>query len=576
MMGNEAIARGAFEAGATVAAGYPGTPSTEILENFRNYEGVQAQWAPNEKVAMEVAAGSSFAGARTLVTMKHVGVNVAADPLFTLAYTGVNGGLVFVSADDPAMYSSQNEQDNRGYGLFAKLPVLEPSNSQEALEFTRAAFALSEQFDAPVMLRTTTRLAHSQTMVEVGEPEKYELKEYVKNPAKYIMLPAYAIQRHVEVEKKMEALAAYAETASFNRIEWGDKKIGVIVAGIDYEYVKQTAPEVSVLKLGLTNPLPKKLIQSFAAEVERLIVVEELEPVIETQVKAWGIPVEGKNLFTRLGEYSPELIAHVLAGKPYAEGYGVAQKIPGRPPMLCPGCPHRGVFVTLRKLKMRVCGDIGCYTLGALSPLEALDACVCMGASISMTVGMEKARGREFAEKTVAIIGDSTFVHSGITGLINAVYNQATSTVIILDNGTTAMTGHQNHPATGITLMGDPTAHLDFEKLLPAIGVEHVRVVDPLDMTALEEVIREETARPETSVIITRRPCVLTKHHTANPYRFQIDAEACKGCKMCIKVGCTGISFDDETKKAVVNSGCIACGVCQQVCKFDAVKKVEA
>ncbi len=575
MMGNEAIARGAYEAGVTVAAGYPGTPSTEILENLKNYEGIQAQWSPNEKVAMEVAAGASFAGARTLVTMKHVGVNVAADPLFTLAYTGVNGGLVFVSADDPAMYSSQNEQDNRGYGLFAKVPVLEPANSQEALDFTRAAFELSEQFDAPVMLRITTRLAHSQTMVEAGDPQRVPLKDYVKNPAKYIMLPGNAIQRHAIIEKKMEDLAEYAENCPFNRIEWADQKIGVIVSGIAYEYVKQTAPEVSILKLGMVHPLPRKLIESFAQQVDRLIVIEELEPVIETQIKSWGIQAEGKNLFSRLGEYSPEGIAYVLTGKPYAKGYAIAEKIPGRPPMLCPGCPHRGVFVTLRKLKMHVCGDIGCYTLGALSPLEAMDACVCMGASIGMAVGMEKARGKEFAKKTVAIIGDSTFVHSGITGLINAVYNQAASTVILLDNGTTAMTGHQDHPATGVTLMGDPTAHLDFEALLPALGVEHVRVVDPLDMDELEKVIKEETERPETSVIITKRPCVLTKQYEKTPYRLHIDPESCKGCKLCIKVGCTGVSFDEEKKKARFNSGCVSCGVCEQVCRFDAVKRVE-
>lgn len=575
MIGNEAIARGAYEAGVTVATAYPGTPSTEIVSNLARFEGVYAEWAPNEKVALEVGAGASIGGARTLVAMKHVGVNVAADPLYTFAYTGVNGGMVLVSADDPGMHSSQNEQDNRGYARFAKLPVLEPADSEEARDFTRLGFALSEEFDTPLMLRVTTRLSHSQTLVEPDARQEVGLKDYKKNAAKYVMLPGFARGRHVEVEKRMLRLKEYAETTPLNRIEAGDPELGIITSGIAYQYVKESVPGASVLKLGLTNPLPEKLVRDFASRVKRLVIVEELEPVIEEQVRAWGIPVEGKELFTLLGEYSPEMIAQVLGGQAPASGYGLEKEIPARPPLLCPGCPHRGVFYALNKMKLTVMGDIGCYTLGALSPLDGMDTCICMGASIGTALGMEKARGEDFASRVVAVIGDSTFVHSGITPLIDIVYNQGTSTVIILDNDTTAMTGHQDHPATGLTIRKEPTAKLDLEALVRAIGVKNVRVVDPLDLETFQATVKEELERREPSVIIAKRPCALLEKA---PVRggYYVDPELCKGCKICLKVGCTGLSFLDADKLAVINpNSCVSCGFCAQVCTFDAIKAVE-
>ncbi|PKM76663.1 MAG: indolepyruvate ferredoxin oxidoreductase subunit alpha [Firmicutes bacterium HGW-Firmicutes-15] len=574
MIGNAAIARGAYEAGATVATAYPGTPSTEIVSNFAQYEGVYAEWSPNEKVAMEVGAGASIGGARTLVAMKHVGVNVAADPLYTFAYTGVNGGLVIVSGDDPGMHSSQNEQDNRGYGRFAKLPVLEPADSQEALDFTRMAFNLSEEYDTPVMLRVTTRLAHSQTMVEEGERTDLPLKDYEKNAAKYVMLPGHARMRHIEVEKRMLKLGEYAETTPLNSIEWGSKEVGIITSGVVYQYVKEVLPEVSVLKLGMTNPLPQNLIKSFAEQVDRLIIIEELEPVIEEQVKSWGIKVEGKELFSLLGEYSPEMIEAKLGQAKPVRSYGLDKEIPARPPLMCPGCPHRGVFHTLHKMKLAVMGDIGCYTLGALSPLDGMDACICMGASIGSAMGMEKARGEDFASKTVAVIGDSTFVHSGITALIDVVYNQGTSTVMILDNDTTAMTGHQEHPGTGMTIRQQATNKLDIEGLVKAVGVKNIRIVDPLNLVELEATLKEELNRREPSVIITKRPCVLLDK-IPNTVKYYVDEELCKGCKLCLKVGCSGIYFIEEDKKAVMHASCVACGLCPQICTFDAIKKVE-
>lgn len=574
MIGNAAIARGAYEAGATVAAAYPGTPSTEIVSTFAQYEGVYAEWSPNEKVAMEVGAGASIGGARTLVAMKHVGVNVAADPLFTFAYTGVNGGLVFISADDPGMHSSQNEQDNRGYGRFAKLPVLEPSDSQEALDFTRLGFELSEEFDAPVMLRITTRLAHSQTMVAEGEKKAVQMKAYKKNAPKFVMLPGHARMRHAEVEKKFDRLREYTETSPLNRIEWGHKEIGIITSGVVYQYVKEALPGASILKLGITNPLPQRMIADFASQVDRLIVIEELEPVIEEQVKSWGIKAEGKAIFTLQGEYSPEMIAEKLSWTPLADGFGLDKEIPPRPPLLCPGCPHRGIFHTLHKMRLVVMGDIGCYTLGALSPLEAMDACICMGASIGSALGMEKARGEEFASRTVAVIGDSTFVHSGITPLIDIVYNQGTSTVLILDNDTTAMTGHQDHPATGMNIRREPSPKLDIEALVRAVGIKNVRVVDPLQLDQLQAALKEELNRREPSVIIAKRACVLL-NKAVQTERYYVDNELCKGCRLCLRTGCAGVSFLDEEKLAVMNHNCVACGLCPQVCTFDAIKKVE-
>ncbi len=574
MIGNDAIARGAYEAGVTVATAYPGTPSTEIVSTLAQYPGVYGEWAPNEKVAMEVGAGASIGGARTLVAMKHVGVNVAADPLYTFVYTGVNGGLVIVSADDPGMHSSQNEQDNRGYGRFAKLPVIEPSDSQEALDFTRLAYDISEEFDTPVMLRITTRLAHSQTLVEEGEPKQVELKEYKKDAPKYVMLPGFARGRHVEVEKRLEGLKEYSNNTEINRIEWGKRRLGVITSGVCYQYVREVMPDISVLKLGMVNPLPDKLIREFAEGVERVVIVEELEPVIEEQVKSWGIAVEGKEHFTLLGEYSPEYLAERLGGIAQAQGYGLDKEIPLRPPLMCPGCPHRGVFHTLKRMRLKVMGDIGCYTLGALSPLDGMDACVCMGASIGMAMGMEKAQGVD-PSKIVAVIGDSTFVHSGITPLIDVVYNQGTSTVVILDNSTTAMTGHQDHPATGLTINKEPAPKLDLEALVKAVGVNNVRVVDPLQLDELRSALEEELQRREPSVIIARRPCALLVKPPLNK-KMVIENDLCTGCKLCIRIGCTGIYFIEDEKLAAINpTTCVSCEVCAQVCTFDAIKIVE-
>lgn len=580
MIGNAAIARGAFEAGATVATAYPGTPSTEIVSNFAEFPGVYAEWAPNEKVAMEVGAGASIGGARTLVAMKHVGVNVAADPLYTFSYTGVTGGLVLISADDPGMHSSQNEQDNRGYGIFAKMPVIEPSDSQEALDYCKLAFDISEQFDTPVMFRITTRLAHSQTLVEIGsDPDSREMPPYKKDAAKYVMLPGFARARHVEVEKSLLRLKDYAEETPLNRIEWGDKEIGIITSGICYQYVKEVMPQVSILKLGLVNPLPEQLIRTFAAGVKRLVVVEELEPVIETFIRTLGLPVEGKALFSLLGEYSPELLEEKLLGVESAGQFGLSSEVPGRPPVMCAGCPHRGVFYTLKKMKLAVMGDIGCYTLGAIAPLEGMDSCICMGASIGTALGMEKARGADFADRVVAVIGDSTFVHSGITALIDVVYNQGTSTVLILDNDTTAMTGHQDHPATGLTIRRQPTARLDIEALVRAIGIKNVQIVDPLNLEQLQNALNTELKRREPSVIICKRPCVLIPYEPSSE-KYYIDQDVCNGCSVCIRLGCTGLVYlDSEVKserKAIINeNSCVNCGLCAQVCKFDAIKVVE-
>jgi indolepyruvate ferredoxin oxidoreductase alpha subunit len=580
MIGNAAIARGAFEAGVTVATAYPGTPSTEIVSHFAAFPGVYAEWAPNEKVAMEVGAGASIGGARTLVAMKHVGVNVAADPLYTLSYTGVNGGLVLVSADDPGMHSSQNEQDNRGYGIFAKLPVIEPSDSQEALEYCKLAFDISEAYDTPVMFRITTRLAHSQALVEPGaDPQMRELPPYKKDAPKFVMLPGFAKARHVEVEKRQLRLKEYTEETPLNRIEWGDKELGIITSGICYQYVKEVLPQVSILKLGLVNPLPEQLIRSFAAGVSRLVVVEELEPVIETFIKTLGLPVEGKALFSLLGEYSPELLEEKLLGAESAGQFGLSTQVPGRPPVMCAGCPHRGVFYTLNKMKLAVMGDIGCYTLGAIAPLEGMDSCICMGASIGTALGMEKARGLDFADKVVAVIGDSTFVHSGITALVDVVYNRGTSTVLILDNDTTAMTGHQDHPATGLTIRREPTARLDLETLVRAIGVRHVQVVDPLNLEQLQNALKKELQRREPSVIICKRPCVLIPNPPSSK-KYYIDQDVCNGCSVCIRLGCTGLVYVDSQvkseRKAIINENtCVNCGLCAQVCKFDAIKAVE-
>ncbi len=508
LIGNEAVARGAWEAGCTVATAYPGTPSTEITEMISKYDDIYSEWSPNEKVSLEVAIGASIAGARSICSMKHVGLNVAADPLFTASYTGVNGGLVVVVADDPGMHSSQNEQDSRNYAKASKVPMLEPSDSQEAKDYVKEAFALSEVFDTPVLVRLTTRVAHSLTIVELGEKEEYKLKDYVKDVNKYVMMPAMARKRHVIVEQRQDALKGFAEATPLNQITWGDKKIGVITSGITYQYVKEALGDVSVLKLGLVYPMPDELIKEFAAGVETLYVIEELEPFIQEHVQTLGIKSLGKELFSILGELNVQVIKEKILGEKF-EAMEQGEPIPVRPPVMCPGCPHRGMFYVLKKLRLIVSGDIGCYTLGALAPTEAMDACVCMGASIGMAHGMDKARGEDFSQKTVAILGDSTFIHSGITGLVDVVYNKGASTVIILDNSITGMTGHQHNPSTGFTIKGEPTKMVDFVKLAEAVGVERVVVCDPFDIVEFEKILKEELAANEPSVIITQRPCAL-------------------------------------------------------------------
>jgi len=592
LTGNEAIAAGAYAAGVTLAAAYPGTPSTEILENFARYPDIYAEWAPNEKVAFEVGIGSSLAGARTLVTMKHVGVNVAADPLFTFAYTGVNGGFVLVSADDPSMHSSQNEQDNRNYARFAKIPLFEPSDSQEAHDIVGLALDVSERFDTPVMLRTTTRIAHSRSLVEVAGRQVPPLRPYQKDVKKYLMVPAFARLRRQVVEERLAALREYTETCPVNAVEWRDRAVGVITSGVGYQYVREVLPQVSVLKLGMTNPLPEKLIRDFAAQVGRLLVVEELEPFLEEQVRLMGLEVSGKSFIPAIGELDPGLVAEgmiragILAGwepavtaaanpgapavAPAAgEANGSAPAAPARPPVLCPGCPHRGMFYTLKKLKLNVTGDIGCYTLSGLPPLEAMDICVCMGASVGAAHGAAKANPA-FAGRTVAVIGDSTFLHSGLTGLLNTVYNKGNTTLVILDNRTTAMTGHQQHPGTGKTLMGETAPAVDLEALARALGVRRVRVVDPLDLAAARAAVQEEIAAPEPSVIIARRPCVLLTRSYDRPYR--VIEDSCEGCKSCLRLGCPAISVQGKVA-AVDASTCAGCGLCAQICPAGALVK---
>ena len=573
LLGNEALALGAFEAGVRVATAYPGTPSTEIIENCSRYPEIYTEWSPNEKVALEVGIGASLGGARTLVAMKHVGVNVAADPLFTFSYTGVNGGMILVTADDPGMHSSQNEQDNRGFARMAKIPMLEPADSQEIKNFVPVALELSETFDTPVFLRLTTRLAHSMSLVNTNTRTRQEvaLRPYTKDAPKNVMLPGYARMRHVKVEQRMAALREYAEITGLNRLEWGDRKIGIITSGVLYQYAREAVPGASFLKLGMTNPLPRKLIEEFVQGVEQVYVIEELEPILEEQIRALGLSVIGKEIFPRVGEISTEMIAEKILAKPVSVAYNLTEVLPARPPVMCPGCPHRGIFYQLNRMKVTVSGDIGCYTLGALAPLSAMDCCVCMGASIGMALGMEKARGREMARKLVAVIGDSTFIHSGITSLINVVYNQGTSTVIILDNGTTAMTGHQDHPATGYNVQGQPAPQLDLEGLVRAIGIERVHVVDPLDLKQTRQVLKEELAAEAPSVIISRRLCVLRDKPTGITYTVD---ENCTGCKVCLRTGCPGLVFNEHEALVSINPlQCNGCGLCAQVCAFEAIRK---
>lgn len=570
MLGNEAIARGVYEAGATVASAYPGTPSTEITECIAKYDGIYAEWSPNEKVAMEVAIGSAIGGARSVVSMKHVGLNVAADPLFTVAYTGVNAGLTIFVADDPGMHSSQNEQDTRILARAAQVPVLEPADSMECKEFVKKAMCISETYDTPVIVRLTTRVSHSQGIVEVCEPEAFKLKSYEKNIKKYVMTPGNAKGRHVVVEERMQKLAKDIKELGLYKEELTDSKIGIITSGICYQYVKESGVHANILKLGMVNPLPEDLIKDFAKKVEKVYVVEELEPAIEEQVRSMGIDAVGKSFFGRQGEITARKIREVL-GYEVDEVKG-AKELPIRPPVLCPGCPHRGVYTVLKKLNLTVTGDIGCYTLGSSLPHAAMDTCICMGASIGMSHGFEKARGKEAMKKTVAIIGDSTFIHSGITGLINVVYNQGISTVIIADNSTTGMTGHQNHPATGKTLKGEITAALNLEELVKAVGISNVRTVNAYDMKAVEAALKEETAKEAPSVIITKAPCKLLIKEKWDAYR--IDEDKCINCGICSKLGCPALA-KGKVVTEINDSLCAGCGLCAAICSKDAISKGE-
>ena len=573
MLGNEAIARGAYEAGVKVSAAYPGTPSTEISENIVKYkEAIYAEWSPNEKVATEVAIGASVAGVRSMACMKHVGLNVAADPLYTVSYMGVNGGLVIVVADDPGLYSSQNEQDTRMVARAAQVPVLEPSDSMEAKEFVKVAYEISEQFDRPVIFRTTTRLAHSQGMVELCDRVEVEDKPYVKDVRKTVMMPGNAKLRHVEIEKRNLELAEAANTLSINKVEMNDTKIGVITSGIPYQYVKEALPEASVLKLGMVNPLPKKLITEFAEKVDTLYIVEELDPVIEEQVKSWGIKAIGKEIFTVQGEYSANMIRKAILKEEVKISAPAAA--PGRPPILCPGCPHRSVYSVLNKLKIHAAGDIGCYTLGAVAPLSVVDTTICMGASISSLHGMEKAKGKDYIKNWVAVIGDSTFLHTGVNSLMNMIYNKSTGTVMILDNSTTGMTGHQDHSATGKTLLGETTNAVNLMELCKALGVKHVQEVNAFDIAKLEKVVKEEVARDEVSVIITKSPCVLLDKSKKPVYIAHPDK--CKKCGMCMKPGCPAMTRNADGTIRIDDTMCTGCGLCETLCKFNAIELLKA
>ncbi len=573
MLGNEAIARGAYEAGVKVSAAYPGTPSTEISENIALYDEIYAEWSPNEKVATEVAIGASISGVRAMASMKHVGVNVASDPLYTVSYAGVNGGLVLVAADDPGLYSSQNEQDTKCVAKAALVPVLEPSDSQEAKDFVKFAYEMSEKYDTPVIIRTTTRLAHSQGTVTLEERTEVEDKSYERNPAKFVMMPGAAVGRHIYVENRMKAMAEDGSDFPINKAEYNDTSIGFITSGIPYQYVKEACPDASVLKLGMVNPLPRKLIEEFASKVDKLYIFEELEPVIEEQVRSWGIEAVGKEIFTVQGEYSANMIRERIL----KEEVNIKEpaKVPARPPILCPGCPHRSVYTVLKKLGIHAAGDIGCYTLGAVPPLSVIDTTICMGASISTLHGMEKAKGKEYVKNWVAVIGDSTFMHTGVNSLMNMVYNQATGTVIILDNSTTGMTGHQDHAATGKTLKGETVPAINIYELCRAMGVRHVTEVNAFDTKELERIVKEEVARDEVSVIITKSPCVLLKGNVF-PYRCKPVEDACKKCGMCLKPGCPALTKKADGSIAIDDTMCNGCGLCEQLCKFGAIERVEA
>lgn len=571
MLGNEAVARGLYEAGCCFVSSYPGTPSTEITEYAAKYEELYAEWAPNEKVALEAALGAALAGRRSFCGMKHVGLNVAADPLFTASYTGVNAGLLIGVADDAGMHSSQNEQDSRHYAQAAKLPMLEPSDSAEAVAFAKIGYELSEKFDTPVLIKMCTRVSHSQSVVEPGERVVPERRKYEKNPAKYIMMPANAKRRHPMVEARTEALTEWAETAEINRLEPGkEASVGIITSSTCYQYVKEAFGDTyPVLKLGMIWPMPVRKIKDFAGTVEKLIVVEELDGFIETHCRNLGLSVSGKELFSNIGELGQNLVKEKLGGEAQT-GVLLDETIPARPPVMCAGCPHRSIFYVLKKLGLTVMGDIGCYTLGAVAPLGAIDTTVCMGASVSGLHGFVKAGEEGTAGKTVAVIGDSTFIHSGVTGLINIAYNESNATVIILDNSITGMTGHQQNPTTGYNLKGDPCTKIDLESLCRAVGIRRVKVVDPYDMETCKAVITEELSAGEPSVIISRRPCALLKY-VKHPGPICSDSEKCKGCKACMNIGCPAISMENGKAK-IDDTLCVGCGVCKQLCKFDALK----
>ena len=572
MLGNEAIARGAYEAGVKVSAAYPGTPSTEISENLVQYkDDLYCEWSPNEKVATEVAIGASMAGVRAMCSMKHVGVNVAADPLYTVSYIGVTGGLVMVAADDPGMYSSQNEQDTRMIARAAHVPVLEPSDSQEAKDYMKAAFDISEKYDTPVILRTTTRLAHSQGVVTLEDRVDVPDKTYERDIAKRVMMPAMAKGRHLVVEDREKRLENDACDLDINRVEMRDTKIGVIASGIPYLYVREALPDASVLKLGLVNPLPKKLIEDFVKKVDTLYIVEELEPLIEQQVRSWGIDCIGKEIFTVQGEYSANMLRKAILHENVE--VNAPADVPNRPPILCPGCPHRSVYSVLNKLKIHAAGDIGCYTLGAVAPLSVIDTTVCMGSSISTLHGMEKAKGKDYIKNWVAVIGDSTFMHTGINSLMNMFYNQATGCVMILDNSTTGMTGHQDHAATGKTLQGDVVPAINIYELVKAIGIKNVKEVDAFDIATLESVVKEYVASDELSVIITKSPCVMLNQKPMT-HRCESDPEKCKKCGMCLKPGCPAITKRDDGTVVIDDTLCNGCDLCKSLCKFDAISDV--
>ena len=571
MLGNEALARGLYEAGCSFVSSYPGTPSTEITEYAAKYDEMYAEWAPNEKVAMESAFGACLAGKRSFCGMKHVGLNVAADPLFTISYTGVNAGLLIAVADDAGMHSSQNEQDSRHYAIAAKMPMLEPADSAEAIEFAKLGYEISEKFDTAVLIKMCTRVAHSQSIVEESERVLPEDKAYVKDGAKYIMMPGNAKKRHPIVEDRTKALTEFAETSDINRIEKGtDSSIGIITSSTSYQYVKEVCGDkYSVLKLGMINPMPVEKIRSFAKSVDRVIVVEELDGIIQNHCLSIGVKAVGKEIFSNIGEFSQNLVAEKLS-MAINEYDKIDEAIPVRPPVMCAGCPHRGLFYTLKKNKLTVMGDIGCYTLGAVAPLSAIDTTICMGASVSGLHGFNKAAG---GKKAVCVIGDSTFMHSGVTGLINIAYNDSASTVIILDNSITGMTGHQQNPTTGMNLKGDPAAKIDLETLCKAVGIKRVTVVDPYDLAATEKAIKEETATEEPSVIISRRPCALLKY-VKHAGATKVESDKCVGCKACMKIGCPAISIKDG--KAVIDTTlCTGCGVCSQLCKVGAIEKKE-